>query len=194
MDGRLKFHAVVCILLFTGLLPLQAQAACKEKIAELDQRLASPELDPNMRNSVKMFRDQAASACEQGHEASAMQQLSFMEMMLPPSQAEVQAKRRTEADSLKPLTDEFMVGRWCSITGEERVELDFSADGNYSVCWPDSMAQDYVCNVRDREPTAEWVAEHRSAYSIEQDTIVFGDGRGRPGMTFKRGRCIQLRR
>jgi len=80
------------------------------------------------------------------------------------------------------------------MTGEERVELDFSVDGTYSVCWPDSMAQDYVCNVRDQELTAEWVAKHRSAYSIEQDTIVFGDDRGRPGMTYKRGRCIQLRR
>jgi len=111
MGRRLNFHAVVCILLFVGLLPLQAQAACKEKIAELDQRFASPEVDPNMRNSMKMFRDQAASACEQGNEAIAMQQLGLMEMMLPPSQAEVQAEQQTEVDSLKPLTDKFMVGR-----------------------------------------------------------------------------------
>jgi hypothetical protein len=72
MGRRLNFHAVVCILLFAGLLPLQALAACKEKISELNQCIASPEVDPNMRNSMKMFRDQAASACEQGHEVIAI--------------------------------------------------------------------------------------------------------------------------
>lgn len=192
---RLNSRTVVFILLLAGLLPLQAQAACKEKIAELDQRIADPALDSNLRNTVKMFRDGAASACDQGHDAAAMQQLSILEMMLPPPQAEVQAKQQADADTLKPLTDEFMVGRWCSMTGEEHVELDFSVDGTYTPCFPDSMIQDYVClGSRDQELTVEWVAGHQSAYSIEQNTIVFGDNRGRPGMTYKRGRCSQLRR
>ncbi|TFG82563.1 MAG: hypothetical protein E4H19_12905 [Chromatiales bacterium] len=195
MGQRINVRTAVSILLLAGLLPLQVQAACKEKIAELDQRIAGPEVDSNMRPAMKMFRDGAASACDQGNDAAAMQQLGMLEMMLPPPQAEVQAKQQADADTLKPLTDEFMVGRWCSMTGEERAELDFSADGTYTPCFPDSMAQDYVClSSRDQEPTAEWVASHPSAYSIEQDTVVFGDDRGRPGMTYMRGRCSQLRR
>jgi len=192
---RLNARAVFSILLLAALFPLQAQAACKEKIAELDQRIAGPELDANLRNGVKMFRDGAATMCEQGNEAAAMQQLGMLEMMLPPPQAEVQAKQQADADTLKPLTDEFMAGRWCSMIGEERAELDFSADGTYVPCFPDSMAQDYVClSSRDQEPTAEWVAKHSSAYSIERETIVFGDKRGRPSMTYKRGRCSQHQR
>ena len=133
--------------------------------------------------------------CDQGNEAAAMQHLGMLEMMLPPPQAEVQAKQQADADTLKPLTDEFMVGRWCSMTGDERAELQFSADGTYVPCFPDSMARDYVClSSRDKEPTADWVARHQSASSIEQDTIVFADKRGRPAMTYKRGRCSQFQR
>ena len=159
MSRRLNFCAVVSIFLLAGLLPLQVHAACNEKIAEIDQRVAGPEVDSNMRNALKMIRDQAALGCDQGNDAPAMQQLGILEMMLPPQQAEVQAKQQADADTLKPLTDEFMVGSWCSMTGEERVELDFSADGTFVPCFPDSVAQDYVClGSRDREPTAEWVA------------------------------------
>lgn len=195
MTGRiLNSHSVIPTLLLVALLPLQAQAGCKEKIAELDQRIAGPEVDANMQNTLKMFRDGAAEMCDQGHEATAMQQLSLVEMMLPTPQAEVQAQQQADADTLKPLTDEFMVGRWCSMTGEERAELEFSSDGTYVPCFPDSMARDYVClSSRNKEPTAEWVAKHPRAHSIEQDTVVFADKRGRPGMTFKRGRCSQLR-
>lgn len=195
MTGRmLNSRLLVSMLLLAAVLPLQAQAACKEKIAELDLRIAGPEVDANTRNALKMFRDGAADMCDQGNEATAMQQLGIMEMMLPPLQAEVQAKQQADANTLKPLTDEFMVGRWCSMTGEERVELEFSSDGTYVPCFPNSMAQDYVCqSSRDKEPTADWVAKHPSAFSIEQDTVVFADKRGRPGMTFKRGRCSQLR-
>jgi hypothetical protein len=195
MTGRiLNSRSVVSILLLAALLPLQAQANCKEKIAEIDQRIAGPEVDESTRTTLKMFRDGVAAMCDQGNEEMAMQQLSMLEMMLPPPQAEVQAKQQAGADTLKPLTDEFMVGRWCSMTGEERAELEFSSDGTYVPCFPDSMAQDYVClSSRDQEPTAEWVAKHPSAYSIEQDAVVFADKRGRPGMTYKRGRCSQLR-
>jgi len=190
-----KICTVVLVFMFAGLLPQQVQATCKEKIAELDQRIAGPEVDSNTRQALKMFRDGAATACDQGNDTAAMQQLGMLEMMLPPPQAEVQAQQQADADTLKPLTDEFMTGRWCSMTGEERAELDFSADGTYTPCFPDSMAQDYVCrSSRDQESTTKWVAKHSSAYSIEQDTIVFADRRGRPGMTYKRGRCSQLGR
>lgn len=195
MGKRLNFPAVVSILLAAGLLPLQVQAACNEKIVELDHRIAGPEVSQDMRQALKMFRDGAATACDQGNDAAAMQQLGILEMMLPPQQAEVQAKQQANADTLKPLTDEFMMGRWCSMTGDERAELEFSADGIYTPCFPDSMAQDYVCaSFGDQQLTAEWVAGHTSAYSIEQDTVVFGDSRGRPSMTYKRGRCSQHQR
>jgi hypothetical protein len=192
MGQRLNFCTFVSVLLLAGLFPLQVQAACKEKIAELDQRIAGPELDSNTRNALKMFRDGAASACDQGNDAAAMQQLGILEMMLPPPQAEVQAKQQADADSLKPLTDEFMVGRWCSMTGDERAELDFSADGTYTPCFPNSMVQDYVCQSSgDRKTTAQWIAKHKRVYSIEQDTVVFGTKSGRPSRTYKRGRCSQ---
>ena len=195
MAGRiLSSRSVVFMLLLAALLPLQAQADCTEEIAEIDQRIAGPEVDANTRTTLKMFRDGVAAMCDQANEEMAMQQLGMLEMMLPPPQEEVQAKQQAAADTLKPLTDEFMTGRWCSMTGEERAELAFSADGTYVPCFPDSMARDYVCqSSRDKEPTAEWVAKHPSAYSIEQDTVVFADKRGRPGMTFKRGRCSEHR-
>jgi hypothetical protein len=194
MIRNLNFYPAAALLLLLGWLPLQSLAACQEKITELDQRIDGSELDPNLRNSVAMFRDQAASTCDQGHDASAMQLLGMIEMMLPPPQAEVDAARQADADSLKPLTDAFMVGRWCAMTGEERAELDFAADGTYQPCFPNSMINDYACSAADARQTAEWVAQHQSALRIEQDTIVFADRRGRPGMTYQRGRCRQLGR
>ena len=99
MTGRiLNSLSVIPTLLLVALLPLQAQAGCKEKIAELDQRIAGPEVDANMQNTLKMFRDGAAEMCDQGHEATAMQQLSLVEMMLPVPQAEVQAQQQADAD------------------------------------------------------------------------------------------------
>ena len=195
MTGRmLNSRPIVSILLFAALLPLQAQAGCKEKIAKIDQRIAGPGVDSNTRNTLKMFRDAAAKMCDQGNDTTAMQQLGMMEMLLPQLQAEKQAKKRAGANSLKSLTDKFMVGRWCSMTGEERAELEFSSDGTYVPCFPNSMARDYVClSARDKKPTAKWVAKHPSAYSVEQDTVVFVNKRGRPGMTFKWGRCSQHR-
>lgn len=80
-----KFILIIVILLF-ALLPLQAKVGCKEKLSEVDQRLAKPQMYANQRNAVKMFRDQAAEMCAQGNEATAMQTLSMVEMMLSPSQ------------------------------------------------------------------------------------------------------------
>lgn len=74
------------IILLTALLPLQAKVGCKEKLAEVDQRMASPQMYANQRNAVQMFRDEAAVMCAQGNEATAMQTLSMIKMMLPPSQ------------------------------------------------------------------------------------------------------------
>lgn len=81
-----KLMLIIVILMF-ALLPLHAKVGCKEKLAEVDQRIASPQMYENQRNAVKMFRDQAAEMCTQGNEATAMQTLSMVEMILSPSHA-----------------------------------------------------------------------------------------------------------
>ena len=60
-------------IVISALLSLQVQAACKETLAEVDQRMASQQMDANQRNAVQMFRDRAAGMCSQGHDAAAMQ-------------------------------------------------------------------------------------------------------------------------
>jgi hypothetical protein len=75
------------VILMISLLPLQAEVGCKEKLAEVDQRMASPQMYANQRNAVQMFRDEAAEMCAQGNEATAMQTLIMIKMMLRPSQA-----------------------------------------------------------------------------------------------------------
>lgn len=79
---------LIIVILMIALLPLQAKVGCKEKLAEVDQRMASPQINAHQRNAVQMFRDQAAEMCAQGNEATAMQTLNIIEMMLPPSQSQ----------------------------------------------------------------------------------------------------------
>lgn len=86
-----KFILIIVILLF-ALLPLQAKVGCKEKLAEVDQRLASPQVYANQSNAVKLFRDQAAEMCTKGNEATAMQTLSMVEVML--SHSHIKRSRR----------------------------------------------------------------------------------------------------
>ena len=182
---------VTAIVLMVALLPLQATAGCKEKLAEVDQRMASPQMDANQRNAVQMFRDQAAGMCDQGNDATAMQTLGLIEMMLPPSQAQQeQAVADREADELTKarLGNEFLEGVWCSMSGEERVQLVFAANGTYQPCFPDSMAQGYgQCG--SSQSTEEWLDEYERDESLDRDEIALGSRRYPGSMVFKRGEC-----
>jgi hypothetical protein len=186
-----KIFILAAIILMTALPPLQVTAACKEKLAEVDQRMASPQMDVNQRNAVQMFRDQAAGMCDQGHDASAMQTLGIIEMMLPPSQAQqAQAAADKDADGLTKarLTNEFLAGTWCSMSGEERVQLVFSADGTYQPCFPSSATQSYGQCIASKS-TAEWLNGFERDDSSDQDQMSLGSRR-RPGsMVYKRGEC-----
>ena len=48
-----------------------ALADCKAELAEVDQRLAAAELDPQMTHVMKTFRDQGAALCAAGDETGA---------------------------------------------------------------------------------------------------------------------------
>ena len=188
MRDRLVLTAAI---LATTLLPQQAQAACKEKLAEVDQRLASPQIDANLRNSVQMFRDQAAGMCSQGNEATAMQTLGLIEMMLPPSKAQQEqatADRKADDQTKSRLTNEFLEGTWCSMTGEERVQLVFSADGTYQPCFPDSMTQGYGHCVSP-ESTTEWLDRYDRDESRDKNQIELATRRFPGSMVYKRGDC-----
>ncbi len=63
MWQSLIWKTVVSAALLVALLPLQA--ACKEKLAGVDQRTAGPELDANTRDGVQLFRDQHAKYDDQ---------------------------------------------------------------------------------------------------------------------------------
>ena len=179
------------IVLMAVLLPLQVTAACKEKLAEVDQRMASPQMDANQRNAVQMFRDQAAGMCAQGHEATAMQTLGLIQMMLPPSQAQqAQADADREADEATKarLTNEFLQGIWCSMSGEERVQLVFAANGTYQPCFPDSMTMSYGQCGPSRS-TREWLDEYERDESLDRDEMALGSRRYPGSMHYKRGEC-----
>lgn len=186
-----KKSVVMAIVMIAVLLPLHATAACKEKLAEVDQRMASPQMDANQRNAVQMFRDQAAEMCTQGHEATAMQTLGLIEMMLPPSQAQqAQAVADREADELTKarLSNEFLAGVWCSMSGEERVQLVFAANGTYQPCFPDSMTMGYgQCG--PSRPTRDWLEEYERDESQDRDEMALGSRRYPGSMVFKRGEC-----
>jgi len=168
------------------LVPLQSFATCKEKIAEVDERIADPELDTNLRNAVKQFRDNAVSMCDQGNDATAMQVLGYVEMMLPPPRAEVEAAKQADTASKAHLTNEYLEGVWCSMTGEERSQLVFAADGSSRACFSDSMLGAYGKCV-DYEPAAEWIGGFDRVEGAEQDRIVFVGNGGQS--VYMRGEC-----
>ena len=182
---------LTAVVLMATLLPLHTQAACKEKLAEVDQRMASPQMDANQRNAVQMFRDQAAGMCSQGNDAAAMQTLGFIEMMLPPSQAQQEqaaADRKSDDQTKSRLTNEFLEGVWCSMTGEERVQLVFAADGTYQPCFPDSMTRGYGHCVSP-ESTTEWLERYDRDESLDKNQIVLASRRSPGSMIYKRGDC-----
>ena len=186
-----KGFVLTAVALMITSLSLQARADCKEKLAELDQRMASPQVDSNQRNAMQMFRDQAAAMCDQGNDATAMQTLGILEMMLPPSQEQQQqaaAAREADEKTKSRLSDQFLEGIWCSMTGEERVQLVFSANGSYRPCFPSTGTQGYGQCVTERS-TAEWLAGYDYDKSLDPDRIELGSRRHPGSMVYKRGEC-----
>jgi len=186
------FTVFACLLLFAAMLPLHAKAACKEKLAEIDVRIADPAVTANNRNAVTMFRDQAASACDQGHDAAAMQQLSMIELMLPPPQAQVEAQQQADADTKTPLTNDFLAGTWCSMTpqGSEQSQLIFARDGTLEACLHDTVYGRYgACSNAGR--TADWLDRYDRAEIVEQDRIIMSGGQSARGgqSEYRRGEC-----
>lgn len=180
------------LVVMLALAPLQAFSDCKEKLAEVDRRMSSPQIPEQQRGALKMFRDQAATYCSQGHEPTAMQTLAMMEMMLPPSeaqQAEAAAALAVDAQTKSRLTNEFLRGRWCSVTGEERAELLFAVDGTYRPCFPQGGAKDYVCG-GDPQSTAAWLARYERDSSQDPNVIELSNKRD-GSMVYKRGACAQ---
>lgn len=186
-----RFAPLVALLLMTiAINPLTADAACQEKLAEIDARISEAELGPAAAG-INQMRDQAASMCDQGQESTAMQILGLLEMSLPPSQAQSSAIRQANADSKAALTDEFLEGTWCSMTGEERSQLVFSRNGTYRFCVHDAILGPYGKCSRRPESTKDWLARFERAATVEQDTMVLGD---RGTLTFKRGECSRYGR
>jgi hypothetical protein len=91
---------IVCILI--ALLPLRARGGCREEIAEVDVKLASEALDENARNAVGQFRDQAASLCERGHEATALQALGIIRTMLSQVEPDRSAGSKASSHAMQP--------------------------------------------------------------------------------------------
>jgi len=170
---------------------------CREKLAEVDSRMAATELGPSTAG-MRQIRDQAAAFCGQGQEPMAMQLLAMLEMGL--SQASAQPSKRPSAPpqtgdtSQASLGNEFLAGTWCSMTGDERAQLVFSADGTYRVCLPDAVLGPYGACSNSPRLTTEWLERYPRVQSKEQDTIVLGGRRGNAFSTFKRGECSRYGR
>ena len=178
-------------ILSASMMPLSTLAACKEKLAEVDRRIADSELDVNLRTAVQQFRDHAAAMCQQGNDATAVQTLSYVEMMLPPTQAQVQAEQQVQAEKRSRLTPEFLAGNWCSMTGEERSQLVFAPDGTSKACIHDSAYGAYG-KCFDYKSIAEWVDGYKGVQSVEQDEIALG--KPNDFSVFKRGECSRYGR
>jgi hypothetical protein len=177
-----------------ALLSFQLQADCNDELTNLDQRIADTELDVNLRNAVLQFRNQAAAMCDQGNDAAATQMLGIVTMMLPPAQAEIAADKESDIESKSRLTNEFLKGTWCSMTGEERSQLVFAADGTSKACLHDSALGPYGHCFKFKS-TTEWLSGYERADSVEQNQIVFSSKRkGQSKLRgdqsiFKRGEC-----
>ena len=187
---------VIGLAAFASLFSFQAQAGCKEKLAEVDARIADSDLaDPTgPAAGAKMMRDNAATMCDQGNEATAMQVLGMLDMMVPQTKTEAAAQVRADEESKAPLTSEFLAGTWCAIVDQEHSQYVFSKDGTYQACIHDSVAGRYGRCIR-AEQTSEWLGRFRRAKTIEQDTIVLGGNTSSTDYsTFKRGECSKYGR
>jgi hypothetical protein len=187
---------VVALTTCASLFSFQAQAGCQEKLAEVDARIADSDLaDPAGPGAgAKMMRDNAATMCAQGNEATAMQVLGMVEMMVPQTKTEAANQAVADEDSKAPLTNEFLAGTWCAIVDQEHSQYVFSKDGSYQACIHDSVAGRYG-NCMPAKQTADWLGRFKRAQTVEQDTIVLGGNSGsRDYSTFKRGECSRYGR
>jgi hypothetical protein len=187
---------VIGLAAVASLFSFQAQAGCKDKLAEVDARMADSELaDPTGAGAgAKMMRDNAATMCAQGNEAAAMQVLGMLDMMVPQTKTEAANQAAADEGSKAALTSEFLAGTWCAIVDQEHAQYVFSKDGTYRACIHDSVAGRYGYCMKAKS-TAEWLGGFPRAQTVEQDTIVLG---GRSGSndysTFKRGECSKYGR
>ena len=116
-----------------------------------------------------------------------MQILSAVDMMLPPTQAEVEAAKQADEQTKAPLTNAFLQGTWCTIGGDERSQIVFDADGSMKFCLHDAYYGPY-CACHSAGTAQEWLIEWTRATTVEQDRIVL-EGEYRTQSEFKRGEC-----
>jgi len=112
--------------------------SCQDRLAEVDASIAAADVAPQMRATLKSFRDRAAEQCAAGREASALAALQPVEMLLQQN-AQAGAKKATAAAekeaSREQLTPDYLEGEWCATQKQnnERGLYVFSADGTYRV-------------------------------------------------------------
>ncbi len=187
---------VLAVAALAGLASGSAPAAttCKEKLAEVDARLAVADLGPTGAG-LRQMRDQAATMCRQGEDAMALQILGLLDMSLPATQSERAIAAQADRESKAALTNEFLAGTWCSMTGEERSQLVFNVNGTYRYCLHDAVQGPYGACSREPRSTAEWLARYPRAKTVERDLIVIGGKGGRNAYsTFRRGACSRYGR
>ena len=184
--------AIAVVYLLAGVLAAStARADCRAKLTEMEQRLASSSIDAKQRGAMEQLRSQAADLCARGLEPAAMQLLGTLEMiLLPPTQHAAAPGSQGNASTKASLTDEFLAGTWCSMTGQERVQLVFSVDGTYRPCFPAGGQGYSQCG--SPRTTSDWLAGFGVEESQSADEIVLRatKARARP-MIYRRGACNQ---
>jgi len=130
--------APACLAILTMALPVAAEsgASCQERLAEIDASIASADVAPQMRATLRSFRDRAAEKCAAGQEKSALAALKPVEMLLQ-QHAHASSERAAAAaqmtESQAQLTPGYLEGEWCATQKQnnERGRYVFAADGTY---------------------------------------------------------------
>ena len=133
--------ALVAQLVVAGIACPDAKAApetdCKQRLAEVNEKLAAAtDLDPQLLQMLKTFRNQGASHCKAGQQTNANAAFNSVEMMLSGNR-NAKAHRRDKQAAAKTskaqLTPAYLAGTWCSsrATNNTRVLYVFGPDGSY---------------------------------------------------------------
>jgi hypothetical protein len=176
-------------LFLLNLSSVAAYSDCVDKLAAVDDRLSGVNIESSQQAAVKQLRDQAADLCAKGADPTSMQLLGMLEMMIPSviaSPASPGSGNGPENSSKPWLSNEFLAGTWCSMTGQERASLVFSSAGTYKPCFP-ANEQGYVQCGPDR-PTGEWLDSFVANESQDPNEMVLSTKRG-VRMVFRRGQC-----
>jgi len=179
----------IAAVLLLSLSPLAANSDCVTKLADVDSRLSGLSIEPSHQAAIKQFRDQAADLCAKGAEPTSMQLLDMLETMIPSvaaSPVPPGAGDGPEDSGKLGLSNEFLAGTWCSMTGEERATLVFSAAGTYKPCFP-ANEQGYVQCGPDRS-TNEWLDSFVANESQDPNEMMLSTGSGGKRV-FRRGQC-----